>query len=100
MIQEMYAEIQKQTDKHSVSELCSIYGVSRSGYYKWIKEEEETRIRLEEQDRRDFDLILIAYKLHGYTKGARGIQMALLHFETPVIMNLKKLLPKKYYRTK
>ena len=33
----MYAEIQKQTDKHSVSELCSIYGVSRSGYYKRIK---------------------------------------------------------------
>ena len=37
MIQEMYAEIQKQTTKHSVSELCGIYGVSRSGYYKWIK---------------------------------------------------------------
>lgn len=33
----MYAEIQKQTDKHSVSELCEIYGVSRSGYYKWLK---------------------------------------------------------------
>ena len=33
----MYAEIQKQTGKHSVSELCSIYGVSRSGYYKWLK---------------------------------------------------------------
>lgn len=37
MIQEMYAQIQKQTDKHSVSELCCIYGVSRSGYYKWLK---------------------------------------------------------------
>ena len=37
MIQEMYAEIQKQTDKHSVRELCEIYGVSRSGYYKWLK---------------------------------------------------------------
>ena len=37
MIQQMYAEIQKLTDKHSVSELCSIYGVSRSGYYKWLK---------------------------------------------------------------
>ena len=37
MIQEMYAEIQKQTNKHSVSELCEIYGVSRSGYYKWLK---------------------------------------------------------------
>ena len=29
--------IEKQTGKHSVSELCSIYGVSRSGYYKWLK---------------------------------------------------------------
>lgn len=37
MIREMYAEIQKQTDKHSVSELCEIYGVSRSGYYKCLK---------------------------------------------------------------
>ena len=37
MIQEMYAEIQRQTDKHSVSELCGIYGVSRSGYYKWLR---------------------------------------------------------------
>ena len=32
----MYAEIQRQTDKHSVTELCGIYGVSRSGYYKWL----------------------------------------------------------------
>ena len=38
MIREMYAEIQKQTDKHSVSELCEIYGVSRSGYYKYVKQ--------------------------------------------------------------
>ena len=37
MIQEMYAEIQKHRDKHSVSELWSIYGGSRSGYYKWLK---------------------------------------------------------------
>ena len=37
MIRQMYAEIQKQTGRHSVRELCSIYGVSRSGYYKWLK---------------------------------------------------------------
>ena len=37
MIQEIYAEIQRQTGKHSIIELCSIYGVSRSGYYKWLK---------------------------------------------------------------
>ena len=37
MIQEIYAEIQRHTNQHSVSELCSIYEVSRSGYYKWLK---------------------------------------------------------------
>lgn len=37
MIQQLYAEIQKQTAKHSVIELCEVYGVSRSGYYKWLK---------------------------------------------------------------
>ena len=43
-------------------------------------------------------MILIAYKMHGYTKGARGIHMAMLHFDKPVIMNLKKIrrLMKKY----
>lgn len=37
MIHEIYAEIQRHTDTHSVIELCRIYGVSRSGYYKWQK---------------------------------------------------------------
>ena len=36
MIQQCYVEIQKQTARHSVTELCSLYGVSRSGYYKWL----------------------------------------------------------------
>lgn len=35
MIHEIYSEIQQHTAKHSVAELCQIYGVSRSGYYKW-----------------------------------------------------------------
>lgn len=37
LIQQMYTKIQQQTADHSVSELCNIYGVSRSGYYKWLK---------------------------------------------------------------
>lgn len=53
--------------------------------------EEDNRLRHEEQDRKDFDLILAAYKMHGYIKGARSIHMALLHLEKPVIMNLKKI---------
>lgn len=35
MIQDFYAEIHRQSNTHSVTELCHLYGVSRSGYYKW-----------------------------------------------------------------
>lgn len=37
MIQQMYDKIRQHTDKHSITELCKIYGVSRSGYYKWLR---------------------------------------------------------------
>ena len=74
----------------SVKELCSAAGVSRSGYYAWLKAA-PVREQKEEEDRRDFELVLSAYKQHGYPKGARGIHMALLHSDPPVIMNLKKI---------
>lgn len=73
-----------------VSELCRIAGVSRSGYYAWVKAA-PIRERREAADRRAFDQILGAYKMHGYTKGARGIHMALLHQDPPVVMNQKKI---------
>lgn len=81
----------------SVKELCATAGVSRSGYYSWLKAE-PARARHEEEDRRDFDLILAAYKARGYGKGAKGICMTLLHMDPPVVMNLKKIrrLMKKY----
>ena len=58
-------EIIEQTTKSSagsisVKELCQIAGVSRSGYYAWLKAA-PIREQQEEQDRRDFDLILAAY---------------------------------------
>lgn len=74
----------------SVNSLCKMAGVSRSGYYAWLKAA-PVRERQEQQDREDFDLILNAYKMHGYSKGAKGIHMALLHMNPPVIMNLKKI---------
>lgn len=82
--------IQISNNSLSVKELCSIASVSRSGYYAWIKAT-PTRELQEQRDHEDFDLILVAYKMHGYTKGARGIYMALIHMEPPVIMNLKKI---------
>ena len=72
----------------SISTMCRIAGVSRSGYYAWI-EAAPNRERQEEQDRKDFDLVLAAYKFRGYAKGARGIHMRLLH--TGIVMNIKKI---------
>ena len=74
----------------SVKELCQIAGVSRSGYYAWVKAA-PVRAQQEQQDREDFELVLAGYKMHGYSKGARGIRMALEHMNPPVIMNLKKI---------
>lgn len=81
----------------SVSMLCTTAGVSRQGYYYWRKNK-DVRDRREEQDRKDFALILEAYNFRGYAKGVRGIQMRLLHLDPPVVMNHKKIkrLMKKY----
>ena len=86
----IYSTMKQAQNKLSVKELCAIAGVSRSGYYAWLKAAPE-REKREQQDRNDFDLILSAYKMHGYAKGAKGIYMALLHMDTPVVMNLKKI---------
>ena len=79
----------------TVTELCDIAGVSRSGYYGWLRAE-DTRRRREEHDRLDFRLILEAYRFRGYDKGVRGIHMRLLHMG--IRMNTKKIrrLMRKY----
>ena len=93
----IHETIQKSNNQLSVRMLCEIAGVSRSGYYNWVKAE-EARLKKEEQDRVDFELIVLAYNHRGYDKGAKGIYMQLLHMNPPVIMNLKKIrrLMKKY----
>ena len=93
----IHETIQKSNNQLSVKMLCEIAGVSRSGYYNWVNAE-ETRLKKEEQDRVDFELVLLAYKHRGYDKGAKGIYMQLIHMDPPVIMNVKKIrrLMKKY----
>ena len=94
VIQEVLLMPDNQLD---IQTLCSLAGVSRSGYYRWIaaapfREEKEA------QDRKDFERILGAFRFRNYKKGARSIQMRLLHEKPPVQMNLKKIrrLMKKY----
>ena len=80
-----------------LEDLCKIAGVSRSGYYNW-RNSEFKRTQKEIQDKKDFELILEAFKHRGYDKGIRGIHMRLLHMEPPVQINVKKIqrLVRKY----
>ena len=79
----------------NVKELCRVAGVSRSGYYAWLKAESKRRER-DNQDQKDFVLILEAYRHRGYDKGVRGIYMRLKHMG--INMNQKKIrrLMRKY----
>ena len=87
----IHSIIQEPSEERlSVLEMCQIAGVSRSGYYAWVKAAPKREAQ-EEQDRKDFDLILKAYKHRGYDKGARAIHMRLLHMNPPVVMNVKKI---------
>ena len=86
----IYSIISQEGNLQNVKELCSIAGVSRSGYYNWVASADK-RAEKEAQDRADFEIILQAYQFRGYDKGIRGIYMRLLHLDPPVVMNLKKI---------
>jgi len=73
-----------------IDTLCEIAGVSRSGYYYWLRAERKHEEN-DKQDERDFQLILKAFHHRGYDKGARGIHMRLLREDPPVQMNTKKI---------
>ncbi len=87
--------VHKENNQLSISHLCEIAGVSRSGYYAW-ENAAPVREAREESDRKDFAVILEAYKFRGYAKGIRGIYMRLLH--VGIVMNRKKIrrLMRKY----
>jgi transposase InsO family protein len=91
----IHEELQQAGNLLSVGRLCDLACVSRSGYYRWVSAA-DSRAKREEQDQKDFELILEAYRFRGRDKGARGIHMRLLHMG--IRMNIKKIrrLMKKY----
>lgn len=93
----VYEMINRDRNLMNIKQLCEIAGISRSGYYAWLKAEPLRRER-EIRDRADFEEILKAYGYRGYDKGGRGIHMRLLRHDPPVRMNLKKIyrLMRKY----
>ena len=92
----IYEAIQHDNNALSISYMCRIAGVSRSGFYAWMNAA-PSRQKRDANDKADFDKILEAYRFRGYKKGARSIHMRLLH--QGIIMNLKKIrrLMKKYH---
>ena len=84
----IYEAIQLDDNALSISYMCQIAGVSRSGFYAWMSAA-PARQKREDHDQADFALILEAYRFRGYAKGARSIHMRLLH--VGIIMNVKKI---------
>lgn len=70
--------------------LCELTGVSRSGFYKWLRNIEKQEIR-EEQDYQDYLLLKSIYDEAKGKIGYRGLYMAVVEIlYTP--MNHKKIL--------
>ena len=82
--------VSREDNVLTITELCSIARVSRSGYYNWVTSKDK-RDEQERKDRHDFELILEAFSHRGYDKGVRGIHMRLLHMDPPILMNVKKI---------
>ena len=63
----IYSFIHEEKTNLTISELCKIAGVSRSGYYAWIKSAPVRAVH-EEKDRQDFSVILEAFVACKYEK--------------------------------
>ena len=82
--------IKTEGNRLTIKTLCAPAGVSRSGYYNWLKMSDRPSYHNKDiQDDVDFKLILDAYNFRGYAKGVMGIYMRLLHIG--IRMNHKKI---------
>ena len=75
--------------KNVVSYLCEIAKVSRSGYYNYINSGNNRQIK-EQNDLETKKVILKAFNVNGYKKGARQIKMR-LERDFKIVFNLKRI---------
>lgn len=80
-----YATIKQVAREYPIHELCKLFGVSRSGYYAYLKRQATDR------DKPLKDLIQAIYKKYDGTYGYRQIQLFLLQ-DHGVWVNHKKVL--------
>lgn len=63
----IHSTLQNSPRVFNISILCELAGVSRSGYYAWVKAEPVREVR-EAQDKADFEIILTIYKKNADTQ--------------------------------
>jgi len=80
-----YATIKKVASEYTISELCKLFGVARSGYYAYLKRQDMDR------DKPLKELIQAVYKKYDGKYGYRQIQLFLLQ-DHGVWVNHKKVL--------
>lgn len=83
----IYDLIIKFNLRNMVSHLCKVAGVSKSGYYAYLKSYQTRNFR-EVRDTQLKDIILKAFDHRGYKRGSRSIKMVLEH-EFNIIINRK-----------
>lgn len=83
----IYDLIIKFNLRNMVSHLCKVAGVSKSGYYAYLKAYQTRNFR-EVRDTQLKDIILKAFDHRGYKRGSRSIKMVLEH-EFNIIINRK-----------
>ena len=77
MIQQIYSYIEKESENHSIKELCDVYEVSRSGYYKWLKR--KGTLNRYELQQKELDYYVSDIHSHFPSQGYRSIADTLLN---------------------
>lgn len=80
-----YTLIRQVNEKGQIGRLCKLFGVSKSGYYAWLKRQKQDR------DTADKTLVAKVYKKYNGTYGYRQLQL-FLYQDEGVWMNHKKVL--------
>lgn len=89
MKQYYYSEICRLRTKFAVNWLCELFGISRSGYYKWVKRKGSVNQYQKSQQILD-ELVMDIHKKHT-TSGYRSINSRILHNTGWIICDISVL---------
>lgn len=81
--------IKKYQLKGMTKYLCNCLGISTPGYYNYLKNEEKRQKR-DEQDKKDYELILKAYKYKNRKKGAETNEILAYHLSESLELDISK----------